>query len=119
MPRGGNNTQPIESCWNSMLPSWTAPAGVNYDGRAPLLRASNSRVFASVTSASPYSLPLRRAGLLLLSRHLCLDGFLCPIVEVRVITKYNLVVIFESGDDQSGKMILVTTILTAQISAYG
>src|SRR5260370_23357540 len=74
MPRGGNKTQPIESCWNSMLPSWTAPAGVNYDGRAPLLRASNSRVFASVTSASPYSLPLRRAGLLLLSRHLCLDG---------------------------------------------
>src|SRR5260221_9842024 len=74
-PPGGSKTRPIESFWNSAPPSWTGPAGANCDGRPPSLRASNSRAFVFVTSATAYSLPLSSAGSRLLSRHLCPDGF--------------------------------------------
>lgn len=52
---GGSKMQPIESFWNSALGGLTVPAGVNYDGRPPSLRASNSPAFASATSAKPIS----------------------------------------------------------------
>src|SRR6266568_6783308 len=77
-PPGGSKMRPIESRWNSAPPSWTVPAGANCDGRPPSLRASNSRAFVFVTSASPCSFPSKSAGPLLLSRHLCPDGFFQP-----------------------------------------
>src|SRR6266851_1688896 len=71
---GGSKIRPIASTWNSAPPGLTVPAGANCDGRPPSLRASNSRAFVFVTSASPCSLPSKSAGPLLLSRHLCPDG---------------------------------------------
>src|SRR6266849_1237978 len=72
---GGSKIRPIASTWNSAPPGLTVPAGANCDGRPPSLRASNSRAFVFVTSASPCSLPSKSVGPLLLSRHLCPDGF--------------------------------------------
>src|SRR5712692_7981033 len=71
---GGSKIRPIESFWSSAPPCLTVPAGANYDGRPPSLRASNSRAFVFVTSANPSSFPSKNAGPLLLSRHLCPDG---------------------------------------------
>src|SRR6266699_5687842 len=73
-PPGGSKMRPIESRWNSAPPSWTVPAGANCDVRPPSLRASNSRAFVFVTSASPCSFPSKSAGPLLLSRRFCPDG---------------------------------------------
>src|SRR5712692_6421752 len=72
---GGSKIRPIESCWNSAPPGLIVSAGESCDGRPPSLRASNSHAFAFVTSASPCSLPSSSTGPLLLSRHLCPDGF--------------------------------------------
>src|SRR5436305_5366859 len=80
-PLGGSKTRPIASIWNSAPLSWTGPAGANCDGRPPSPRASNSRAFVFVISASPCSLPSKNVGLLLLSRHLCPDGKKCVAVQ--------------------------------------
>src|SRR5258708_25787581 len=72
---GGSKMRPIENFWSRALVGLTVPVGANCDRRPPALRASNSRAFVFVTSARPCSLPSKSAGPLLLSRHLCPDGF--------------------------------------------
>src|SRR5258706_11324534 len=72
---GGSKMRPIENFWSRALLGLTVPVGANCDRRPPALRASNSRAFVFATSARPCSLPSKSAGPLLLSRHLCPDGF--------------------------------------------
>src|SRR5258708_22582881 len=74
---GGSKMRPITSTWSGKLVDLTVADGESYDGRVAALSASNSRAFVFVTSVSPCSLPSKSAGLLLLSRHLCPDGFFC------------------------------------------
>src|SRR6266700_6909733 len=84
--------RPIESFWSSVPPSLTVPAGASCDGRPLQLRVSNSRAFVSVTSASPCSFPSKSAGPLLLSRHLCPDGFkslLCGFVALLMLRAWH------------------------------
>src|SRR5260221_12715398 len=75
---GGSKKPPIENFWSRALLGLTVHIGANCDRRPPALRASNSRAFVFVTSARPCSLPSKSAGPLLLSRHLCPDGFFDP-----------------------------------------
>src|SRR5918912_654829 len=72
---GGSKIRPIASTSSSVPLSLTESVGESYEGRPPSRRASNSPAFAFVISVSPCSLPLKIAGQLLLSRHLCPDGF--------------------------------------------
>src|SRR6266700_349996 len=72
---GGSKIRLTSRTWSSAPLGLTVPAGESCDGRPPSLTASNSRAFVFVTSASPCSLPSKSTGPLLLSRHLCPDGF--------------------------------------------
>src|SRR5713101_5411721 len=87
---GGSKIRPIASTWNSAPPGLTVPASANCDGRPPSLRASNSRAFVFVTSASPCSLPSKSAGPLLLSRHLCPDGLKTTTKNPRIFVQYTM-----------------------------
>src|SRR6266571_8502272 len=82
MRPGGSKIRPTTSTWSSVPLGLTASAGANCDRRPPSLRASNSRAFAFVTSASPCLLPSKSAGPLLLSRSLCPDGFFPGVVGI-------------------------------------
>src|SRR5260221_4778803 len=79
---GGSKIGPTTSTWSSALPGLTVSVGANYGGRLPSLRVSSSRAFVFVTSASPCSLPSKSTGPLLLSRHLCPDGFFEVCVQL-------------------------------------
>src|SRR5438045_6465482 len=71
---GGSKMQPIVSTCNSKSLGLIESGGESYEERRAALSTSSSPAFAFVTSAQLYLLPLKRAGLLPLSRFLCPDG---------------------------------------------
>src|SRR5713101_5951445 len=71
---GGSRMRPGDNNSSRSPPGSIILAGANCVARPPSPSTSNSRAFASVTSARLCSLPSRSAGLPLLPRILCPDG---------------------------------------------
>ncbi len=75
---GGNKNQTDSNNWRITSSGWIKNAGDNCAKRQKLRRVSNSNGFAFATSASSISAHLSPAGVPLLRRNFCSDGFFPP-----------------------------------------
>src|SRR6266566_908006 len=74
--RPGGKRMPTDSTSSNSMPADSITvAGASCDGSPKPLRASNSSAFVSATSGRSTSTHLKLAGLPLLRRHFCPDGF--------------------------------------------
>src|SRR5437867_2312678 len=93
MPPGGSRMPLISSNWSTTSLGWIVRAGARSDGKPKPLRANSSSAFAFATAVSNTSRHWRRAGLPLLRRDFCPDGFKREIQKALIKAKRMIAIL--------------------------